>query len=173
MVDFVVVLKVLLGVGELVVVGSVPTLKLGTHLKLSIVVISSSSEFSLKFSSVTVVGASVVEVVVVVVVVLVVLAIGSERTSRRTDPGIGLRLTTLLVGGRVTRGACVVLVVEGSVVISSGSEVVVSSMVVVVGASVVVEVEVTGDDSSKSLSRLLIVFGELLCLAPVCVKFAH
>lgn len=165
-------LKVLLGVGELVVVGSVPTLKLGTHLKLSIVVISSSSEFSLKFSSVTVVGASVVEVVVVVVV-LVVLAIGSERTSRRTDPGIGLRLTTLLAGGRVTRGACVVLVVEGSVVISSGSEVVVSSMVVVVGASVVVEVEVTGDDSSKSLSRLLIVFGELLCLAPVCVKFAH
>lgn len=167
-------LKVLLGVGELVVVGSVPTLKLGTHLKLSMVVISSSSEFSLKFSSVTVVGASVV-VVVVVVVVLVVLAIGSERTSRRTDPGIGLRLTTLLAGGRVTRGACVVLVVEGSVVISStsGSKVVASSMVVVVGASVVVEVEVTGDDSSKSLSRLLIVFGELLCLAPVCVKFAH
>lgn len=154
-------LEVLDGVGELVVlvVGSVPTLKLGTHLKLSIVVIS-SSEFSFKFSS------RMVEDSVDVVVVDVVVLFDSGRTSRRTDPEIGLRLTTRRTGGgRVALVArvVVVVVVVGSVVrVSSGSKVVVSGKKVVVG-SVVVEV-VTGGD--RSLSILLMVLGALLCLAP-------
>lgn len=66
-----------------------------------------------------------------------------------------------------------VVVVVGlsvSVAISSGSKVVLSLSRLVFGASVVVvvvvDVVVMGGDSANSLSMLLIVFGELLCLAP-------
>ena len=62
----------------------------------------------------------------------------------------------------------VVVVGCGSVVrISSGSKVVVSCSVV---GALVVDVLV-GGDTSKSLSMLLIVLGELLCLAPVTRSF--